>query len=31
MELFLDRIIANNITSVKEAEKFRGEVETITG
>ncbi|WP_156786012.1 RNA-guided endonuclease TnpB family protein [Archaeoglobus veneficus] len=31
VQLFLDRIVANDVTTVKEAEKFRKEVEAITG
>lgn len=31
VQLFLERIIANDIITVKEAERFRKEVETITG
>lgn len=31
VQLFLDRIIENDITIVREAEKFRKEIESITG
>jgi len=31
VQLFLDRIIANDITTVKEAERFRKETQQITG
>ena len=31
VQLFLDRIIKNDVTTVKEAEKFRKEIESITG
>lgn len=31
VQLFLERIIENDVTSLKEAEKFRKEVEEITG
>ena len=31
VKLFLDKIIENDVTTVREAEKFRKEVESITG